>query len=106
MAAPKGNRFAAHDKPWTRALERHFAQNPDKLAKLAAVTADFALAGDPAARKEIADRLDGKPVQPVEMSGSIETREAAEMTDAELESIAARSSARTITKAAGAKTIN
>lgn len=92
MGAPKGNRNAAHDKPWTRALERHFAQNPDKLAKLATVTADLALAGDAAARQEIANRLDGKPVQPVEMSGSLETREAADMTDAELARIAASGS--------------
>lgn len=66
MAAPKGNRYAAHDKPWTRALEKHAAQNPDKLARLAEKTFDLALEGDPNARKEIGDRLDGKPPQTFE----------------------------------------
>jgi hypothetical protein len=66
MGAPKGNRNGAHDKPWTRALERHAAQNPDKLEKLAAQAFDAALNGDVQTLKEIGDRLDGKPRQSVD----------------------------------------
>jgi hypothetical protein len=54
---------AAHDKPWTSALERFAAQNPDKLALLAEKTFSAALDGDMAATREIADRLDGKARQ-------------------------------------------
>jgi hypothetical protein len=106
MGAPKGNRNAAHDKPWTRALERHFAQNPDKLARLAAVTADLALEGDASARQEIANRLDGKPVQPVEMSGSLESKPAEEMTIEQLRRIAAGSSAGDIAPDRGSERLN
>ena len=96
MAAPKGNRNGAHDKPWTRALERHAAQNPDKLARLAASTFDKALEGDMAAIREIGDRLDGKPAQSMELSGSLETgKTARELTDDDLASIAAGSGAGT-----------
>jgi hypothetical protein len=61
-----GNRNAAHDKPWTRALERYAAQNPDKLAQLAEKTFSAALDGDMAATREIADRLDGKAKQVID----------------------------------------
>jgi len=66
MGAPKGNRNGAHDKPWTRALERHAAQNPDKLAALAEKAFNAAIDGDIQAMKEIGDRLDGKPRQSVD----------------------------------------
>lgn len=76
MAAPKGNRFASHDKPWTNALQRVLLQleikNADgkviakageALRLIAEETVLRAVAGDKDARKEIADRLDGKPTE-------------------------------------------
>ena len=99
MAGTKGNRNAAHDKPWTRALERAVAQDPDKLRRIALKTLDMAEEGDAAARKEIADRLDGKPIQPVEMSGSLESKTAQELTIEQLKHIAAGGSARDFAQA-------
>jgi hypothetical protein len=65
-AFAKGNKAASHDKPWTRALEKVAARNPDQLLKLAEKTFSLALEGDANARKEIGDRLDGKPIQPID----------------------------------------
>ncbi len=74
MAFPKGNKFASHDKPWTNALQRVLAQlevkdaNGKVIAKagealraIAERTVELAIMGDKDARKEISDRLDGKP---------------------------------------------
>lgn len=76
MAAPKGNKFASHDKPWTNALQRVLAQLEIKSADgkvvakagealrlIAETTVARAALGDKDARKEIADRLDGKPTE-------------------------------------------
>lgn len=70
--APKGSRNAAHDKPWTNALERALAQYKagdvrmgQALRRIADGVVERALAGDAAACKEISERLDGKPVQPI-----------------------------------------
>ena len=95
MAAPKGNRFGAHDKPWTRALQRHAQQNPDLLRILAVKTFDKAMEGDMAALKEVTERLDGKAAQSIELSGSLETNRPEELTDADLARIAASSSSGT-----------
>ena len=76
MAAPKGNKFASHEKPWTNALQRVLAQLEIKdedgqvqvaageaLRQIAEITVMRALSGDKDARKEIADRMDGKPTE-------------------------------------------
>lgn len=73
MSFQKGNKFASHDKPWTDALRRVLAQLEVKddtgkvlvkageaLRLIAEATVSQAIAGDKDARKEIADRLDGK----------------------------------------------
>jgi len=65
MAAPKGNKFGSHQKPWTRALEKFAHRNPDRLLKLAEKTFDLADKGDMGAVREIGDRLDGKPSQAI-----------------------------------------
>lgn len=83
MAFPKGNKFASHDKPWTNALQRVLAQfeTPDEKGKagikagealrlIAEATVMQALAGDKDARKEISDRLDGKPSEFVNVNHS------------------------------------
>ena len=62
-----GNTNAAKAKPWIAALERHFKQNPNKLAAIAEKVADAAAEGEAWAVQEIGNRLDGKPMQPVEM---------------------------------------
>src|SRR3979490_30098 len=81
MSAPKGNKFAAHDKPWTNALQRVLLQLEVKdadgktslrageaLRQIAETTVLQALAGDKDARKEIADRMDGKPSEVVNVN--------------------------------------
>lgn len=73
--APLGNKNGIKNRPWREALEKEVKQalvtkNRDLLRELAKTTLDMAIAGDPQARKEVADRLDGKPQQSVELSFS------------------------------------
>lgn len=88
MGAPKGNKFASHEKPWTNALQRVLAQMEVKdkdgkviakageaLRMIAEVTVERALAGDKDARKEIADRMDGKPSEFVNVNHSHDPQE-------------------------------
>jgi hypothetical protein len=63
-----------------------------KLREVAEVLVSKALEGESWAVKEVADRVDGKPMQQVELSGAIQSRINA-LTDDELESIAAGRSA-------------
>lgn len=63
-----------------------------KLREVAEVLVSKALEGESWAIKEVADRVDGKPMQQVELSGVIQSRLNA-LTDDELESIASGSSA-------------
>lgn len=94
MSAPKGNKFAAHDKPWTNALQRVLKQLEvadkegkiivkagEALREIAETTVRMAMNGDKEARKEIADRLDGKPSEFVSVNYS---RDPAEMSTDEL----------------------
>ncbi len=94
MAAPKGNKFASHDKPWTNALMRVLAQLEVKdkegkvtvkageaLRLIAEATVYQALNGDKDARQEIAARLDGKPSEFINVNA---TRDPAQMTTDEL----------------------
>ena len=94
MAAPKGNKFASHDKPWTNALMRVLAQLEVKnaegkvLAKagealrlIAETTVERAIAGDKDARQEIANRLDGRPSEFINVKS---TRDPTQMTTDEL----------------------
>lgn len=76
--AQPDNKNATHDKPWTNALERALAQYKagdlrmgQALRRIADGVVKRALDGDAAAVKEISERLDGKPVQPV--AGKIDT---------------------------------
>lgn len=94
MAAPKGNKFGSHDKPWTNALQRVLAQLEVKdadgkvtikageaLRQIAETTVLQAIAGDKDARKEVADRMDGRPTEFVNVNHS---RNPGEMTTDEL----------------------
>jgi len=64
-----GNKNATKNKPWQKALERELTgeRNADKLAAIAVKVVDMATNGDMPAIKEIGDRLDGKPMQAVEL---------------------------------------
>lgn len=65
-----------------------------KLREVAEKLVSKAIEGEGWAIKEVADRVDGKPMQQVELSGVIQSRLNA-LTDDELESIASGSSAGT-----------
>lgn len=77
MAGVKGRSGTnkGKDKPWSDALRLVVFRDDDegkrRLLKIAEACAKAAEAGDMQAVKEIGDRLDGKPAQAVEMSGSL-----------------------------------
>jgi hypothetical protein len=78
MAAPVGNRNAAKARDWTDALKwalsNYQARGIKKgqaLQKLALKVIEQGLAGNPQAITEIANRLDGKPVQPMELDATL-----------------------------------
>lgn len=66
MARPKG---VLNDKPWADALRlavnRNTPEGKRRINELAEMTVKKALGGDMMAMREIADRIDGKAVQPV-----------------------------------------
>jgi hypothetical protein len=66
-----GNTNGTKGKLWLEALNRHVTQNPQALRAAASAIFKKAEEGDIAAIKEIGDRLDGKAVQAVEMSGDL-----------------------------------
>jgi hypothetical protein len=73
------------EKPFNKALLLEFRSNPIALRRIAAKLIEKAEEGDLAAIREIADRLDGKPVQMLDRR-DIPVRD---MTDAELFAVAA-----------------
>lgn len=58
-----GNKNAEKPRLWSDALRKHAVQNPHKVAKAAEMLWDKAAEGDVAAAREIADRMEGKPLQ-------------------------------------------
>ena len=76
-----------------------------QLRKIARALLDKAMDGDMQAISAIMDRLDGKPMQQVELSGSLDNKPA-KMTDEELEHIATSSSAGTATASESQKLLN
>ena len=68
MAAPTGNSNARKGKAWLDALRKECVQRNalDEIAKLVVAKA---LEGDQWAITEIANRMDGKPAQSLEVSG-------------------------------------
>jgi len=75
--APVGNENAKKPRIWSDALRKYAVQNPQTVDKAAKIMWENAALGDTQAAKEIADRLEGRPVQAVEqkteLSGSVET---------------------------------
>jgi HPt (histidine-containing phosphotransfer) domain-containing protein len=72
MAAPKGNKFASHAKPFMNAIERAIKQEDGKRLRAAAEKLlDAAAAGESWAIGMLADRIDGKPAQQVAIDGDM-----------------------------------
>lgn len=70
MAAPLGNKNAHKGRMWHDALRKAITQDDGKrLRKAAEILLDKAAEGEGWAIREIADRLDGKPFQSVELTG-------------------------------------
>ena len=92
--AQPGNKNAAKDKIWLQAIDRHLATRPKELEEVVQVLFQSAKDGQPWAVQEIANRLDGKPVQQVDMSGDLNlTRTLRDLTDDELLRIATQHAA-------------
>ena len=93
MAAPKGNNYAAKDKEWRAALKRALSRSSNLnaaagLDKLADKVVREALDGCQWAVQEIGNRIDGKPHQSVELSGTLNHNHASELSDDALAHIA------------------
>lgn len=72
MAAPIGNKNASKNRPWAEAINRALlAEDGKKLRAVAEKLIVQALEGDVQALKEIGDRIDGKALQGLELSGEI-----------------------------------
>ena len=67
--AMKANDNAAKRGAFVALLRRKITQDPKKLDRIADTLFKMAEEGDMAAIKEISDRLDGKAIAAVEMSG-------------------------------------
>lgn len=93
--APLGNKNGAKDKLWLQAMQRHMHARPKDLEEIIAVVFRAALDGQSWAVTEISNRLDGKPVQQVDMSGEMNfTRTLRDLTDEELLRIATQAHAK------------
>lgn len=78
VGPPEGNQNAARQqREVTNALRRAVAQNPNKLKKACEKVLDEAQNGNLAAFNVIADRLDGKPIQAVDVKVTELTHEEA-----------------------------
>jgi len=64
-----GNNNASKNKPFLDAMRRALAQNPQKIGKIVDKVLEQAEAGEAWAVKEVADRLDGKPIAIQEIQG-------------------------------------
>lgn len=72
IGAQPGNKNNVKAKIWSDALRRHITQNPKDLVLAAQALLDKAKEGDVAALKELGDRLEGKSMQAVTLSGDSE----------------------------------
>lgn len=69
--APLGNQNAAKGRLWNDALRMAIAQDDrSRIRKAIEKLLDLAAEGEPWAIKELADRLDGKPVQQTVLENS------------------------------------
>lgn len=99
MAAPIGNKNAGKNRIWAAAIsqaleKRSKAEGKQMLDRLADALIDKGLEGDMAALKELGDRLEGKAMQGIELTGAnggAVVIRAEQLTDDELATIAANS---------------
>jgi hypothetical protein len=75
VAAPLGNQYAKRSRVWTAAIERALAKRSlneqnEAIDALAERLLKKVEEGDVSAIKELGDRLEGKPVQATEITGS------------------------------------
>jgi len=89
--APKGNQNAAKSKRLSAHLQKRIEERKLEPQLMDALL-EKALTGDIPALKEVFDRLEGKPKQPLDVEANVTTKSADELTDEELASIAARRS--------------
>lgn len=88
--APIGNQYATKDQRlWADMLRRKCKQDPNQLERIALKVLSAAEAGESWAVTEVANRLDGKPVQAVEVQGEFTQKLLHEYSNAELALIAA-----------------
>jgi len=72
VGAPLGNQNGKKNRPWSEAIQRALlAENGKKLRAIADKIVQLAMDGDIQAIKELGDRVEGKPAQPVEHSGDV-----------------------------------
>lgn len=75
MAAPLGNQNAAKGKRFQKAMERVLARKYGDVDSgyeaIAKIYIEIAESKDPSICKDIADRVDGKPNQAIELSGEV-----------------------------------
>ena len=84
--APKGNKNATKTRIWAEAINKVLIRSDEgkkqKLVKLAEKLVDSALDGDMTAIKEIGDRVDGKALASIELTGSLQI---SDMSDAQID---------------------
>ena len=68
--APLGNKNNTKNKPFLDAMKRALAQSPHRIAAIVDKVIEKAEEGESWAVKEIADRLDGKPMQSTDITSS------------------------------------
>jgi len=113
--APKGNNNASKGKRWAEALDKALKQFSDKklkvemgqaLDRIAKNVVKEAIQGDWWAVAEIANRMDGKAAQAVEITGSLEHKHVHELTDDQLAHIATGGSLGTADPQEGESALN
>lgn len=96
MAAAKGNQYAAKERRFLAMLQRVLDNegDGDALRRIAMKVVACAEEGQSWAIQEVANRLDGKPVQQVQMDGDLTMhRTYKDLTDHDLMAIAQRARA-------------
>lgn len=70
--APEGNQNSSKsNRLWAETIRRAVVQSdPERLRSIAEKLLDMAASGDIQAMKELGDRLDGKPKQQTEVTGT------------------------------------
>ena len=70
---PEGGRAHKRQRPVTEMFTRVLVQNPEKLRRACERVLDMAVEGDIMALKEIADRVEGKALQSVDVTDNRST---------------------------------